>query len=130
MNEALATTAQQEEDITVTTTIPKLEGSQVIDALDSPDHHTGTPPPQLPPLLDIPFVESPQVGHPFAGFIVDPMEKKLDCSLSGTPGDLQYKWTHVNSQEAEVRSEYCSIQGEEDMPTLALEAGPSSEPQG
>ena len=130
MNEVLAITVQQEEDVPVTTTVPKPEGSQGPDPSDSPAHQTGTPPPPVPPLLDISFFGTPMVGHPFAGLIVGPAQKKQDHSLSGTLGDQCNKWTHVNSQEVKVRSKHSSTQGNEDMPELAPEARPSSNPQG
>ena len=64
------------------------------------------------------------------GLIVGPMQKKQDCSPSSTLGDQLNKQTHVDSQEIKVRSEHSSTKGNEDMPKLALEARPSSEPQG
>ena len=63
----------------MTTTVPKPEGSQAPDPSDSPAHQTETQPPLVPPLLDIPFVCTPPVGHPFAGLIVGPTQKKWDC---------------------------------------------------
>ena len=114
----------------MTTTVPELEGSKALDPSDSPAHHNGTPPTPLPPLLDIPFVGTPPVGHPISRFFVNPMQKKWDCFPSGTLSDLCYKWTHVNSQEVEVRNKHSTVQGKEDTPTLASEARPSSVPQG
>ena len=87
MNEVLATTAQQREIVPVTTTIPEPEGSQTLAPSDSPAHQTGTPPLPVPPLWDILFVGTPPVGCPFARFIVSPMQKRWDCSSSGTLGD-------------------------------------------
>ena len=113
----------------ITTTASNLEGSQVPDPTDSPAHHTGTPPSPLPPLLNIPFVGTPTVGCPFAGFIVSPMQKKWVHSHSSILGVLSHKWTCVDSKKIEVRSDHSSIQVEDDMPTLALEAGLCSEPQ-
>ena len=130
INEVLATAAQWEEDIPWTATVPDPESSQVLNPPDSPAHHTGIPTPLVPPLLDIPIVGTPLVGHPFAWFIVDPMQKREDCFPSSTLGDLHYKWTHVNPQEVEVRSEHSCVQGEEDLPTLTSEARYSSKPQG
>ena len=106
------------------------EGSQAPDLSDSPAHQTGTPPLLVLPFLDIPFVCTCQVGHPFAGIIAGPTQKKWDCSSSNTLGDQCNKWTHFDSQEVEVRSEHNSTQGDEDMPKLVMEARPSSEPQG
>ena len=60
---ALATTAQQEEDVPLTIDIPRPEGSQVPDPSDSPAHYTGTPPLPVPPFLDITFVGTPPFGH-------------------------------------------------------------------
>ena len=113
----------------MTTIIPKLEGSQALAPSESQVHQTGTPP-QVTSLQDIPFVGTPPVGCPFARFIVSPRQKKWDCSSSGTLSDQCNKQTHVDSQEAEVRSEHNSTKGNEDMPELALAARPSSEPQG
>ena len=63
MNEALATSVQQDEDISVTTTVPKLEDSQAPDPSDSPACQTGTPLLWMHPLLDIPFNGTPpQLG--------------------------------------------------------------------
>ena len=81
--------------------------------------HTGTSPPPVPPLLDIPFVGTPLVGCQFAGFIVNPTQKKWDHSSSGSLSDLCYKQTHVDSQEAEVGSKHSA---------LASESRHSSEP--
>ena len=130
MSEALATTASQEEDVPVTVTVPELEGFQAPDPSDSPAHQTGTPPLPVHPFLDIPFVGAPPNGHPFAGFIAGPMQRKWDCSSSDTLGDQCDKQTHVDSQEVKVRSRHSSTQGNEDMPKLVLEAGPSSTPKG
>ena len=53
----------------------------------------------------------------------------MDCSPSCTPHDQCTKWTHIDSQEVEVRSEHISTKGNEDPPKMALEAGPSSDSQ-
>ena len=86
MNEALTTAVQWEEDVPMTTTVPKPEGTQFPDPTTSLAHHTGTPPPLVPLLLDIPFVGTSHVGCPFAGFIVSPMQKKQNCSPTDTLG--------------------------------------------
>ena len=87
LNEALAMTVQQKEDIPVTTTAPELEGSQILAPSDSPAHQTGTPSLPVPFLLDIPVVGTTPFGCPFAGFIVSPMKKKQDHSSSSTLSD-------------------------------------------
>ena len=125
MNDALATTVQQEEDIPVTITVPKPEGSQAPDASDSPGHQTETLPLPVPPLPYIPFVGTTPVGCPFAGFIASPTQKKWDCSPSSSLGNHCDKRT----QEVEARNEHSSTQGKEDTPMLASEVRPSSEPQ-
>ena len=130
MNEVLATTVQQREAIPVTTATPEPEGSQVQAPSDGPVHQTGTPPLPVSPLLDIPFVGTPLVRCPFTEFVDGPMHKKWDHSSSSTLGDQCNKQNHVDSQEARARSEYSSTKGEEDMPKLASEPRPSSEPQG
>ena len=83
----------------------------------------------MPPLLDIPFVGTPQAGHPIAGFIVSLTQKEGDCFSSGTLEDQYNKWTCVDSQEVEVRSEHSSTKGDENILKLAPEARTSSEPQ-
>ena len=130
MSDALATAMQQEEDVPATIAAPELEGSQAPDPSDSPVHQTETLPLPVPPLLDIPFVGTPLVGCPFAGFIAGPTQKKVDCSSSGSPGNHHDKRSHVVSQEVKAKSEHSSTQDKQDMPTLASEVRPSSEPQG
>ena len=75
MSKALATTIQQEGDIPVTITVPMLEASQAPDPPDSPAGQTETLSLPVPPLPDIPFVSTPPVGCPFAGFIASPTQK-------------------------------------------------------
>ena len=130
MSKVLATTAWQREDVPVTTTTPEPEGSQALASSGSPAHWTGTPPLPVPLLQDTPFVGTPPVAHPFAKFIVSLMQKKQDCSSSGTPCDQHNKWTHIDSQVVKVRSEHSSTKGDENMTELALEARLSSKPQG
>ena len=86
----------------MTSTVPEPESSQVLDPSDSPIHHTGTPPPPVPPLLDIPFVGTPLVGCPFAGVIINPAQKKWDFSSSSTFGDHCYKQTHVTPKRSKL----------------------------
>ena len=83
MSEVLATTMQQNEDIPATITVPKLEGSLALGPSNSPAYQTGTLPLPVPPLPDIPFVGTPQVGLCFAWFIASPTQKKQDYSSSG-----------------------------------------------
>ena len=125
MSEVLATVKQQKKDIPVTITVPKPEGSQVLDSSDIPSCQTGIPPLPVSPFLDIPFVGTPPVGHPFTGFIASPTKKKWDCSSSSTLSDRCNKWIHVDSQEIEARSKHSSIQGEEDTPKLVLDGSPA-----
>ena len=130
MNKALATAAQQEEDVPATITVPKSEGSQALHPSDSPNCQTGTPPLPLLPFLDIHFVCTPPVGHPFAGFSASPTQKKWDHSSIGNLRDQHNEQTHVDSQEVEVRSNCNSSQGNEDTPKLVPEepTGPPSSP--
>ena len=74
-SEALATTAQQEEDIPATIAVPKLECSQALGPSDSPAYVTGTLPLPVPPLPDISFVGISPIGHPFAHFMPAPHRK-------------------------------------------------------
>ena len=116
MNKALATAVQQRENSPATTTAPESDGSQALASSDSPAHQVGSPPLPVPPMLDIPFVGTPTVSFPFAGFMVNPMHIKGDCSLSGTPGDQCRKQIHVDSQDIEVRSEHSSTKGDQNPP--------------
>ena len=116
MSDVLATAMQQEEDIPVTTTVPKPEGSQALDASDSQPHLTGAPPLPVPPLPDSPFVGTPPVGCPFAGFIASPTQKKWDHSSSGSLCNHHNKRTHVDSQEVMARSEHSSTQAKRSHP--------------
>ena len=130
MGNVLATTAQQEEDVPATIAVPEPEGSQALDPSDSPAHQTETLPLLVPPLTDIPFVDTPLVGHSFAGFIAHPTQKKQNCSSSGSLGNHCNKRVHVDSVEVKAKSEHSSTQDKEGMPALALEVRPSSKPQG
>ena len=64
------------------------------------------PPPLMPLLPDIPFVDTPPVGHPFPGFIASPTPKNWDLSSSSSLGDHHTKRTHLSPKEAEVTSEH------------------------
>ena len=55
MSEVMAMAIQQDEDIQTTTTVPQPEGSPALGCWSSPAHPTGTPPPLVPLLPDIPF---------------------------------------------------------------------------
>ena len=116
MSDTLATGVQQDEDVPATSTVPEPEGSQALGPPNSPAHHTGTLPFPVPHLLDIPFVGTPLVGHPFIGFIASPTQKKQDQSSSGSLGNHHNKRICVDSQEIEARSEHSSAQGNEDTP--------------
>ena len=61
VGEALATTVQQGENVQSTTAAPQPEGSLAPGPLSSPAHPTGTLPPLMPLLPDIPFVGTPVV---------------------------------------------------------------------
>ena len=130
MSDVLATAMQKEEDILVTISASKLEGSQALEPSDSLAPWTETLPLPVPPLLDIPFVGTPQVGHPFAWFIASTTQKKWDHSPNSSLSDHHDKGTCVDFQEVEARSEHSFTQGEEDTPALVSEVRPSSEPQG
>ena len=84
MSEVLTTTAQHEENVPVTIAVPEPEGSQDPDPSGSPACQTGTLPLPVAPLLDILFVGTPPVGHPFAGFIAGLPQKKWDCFSSSS----------------------------------------------
>ena len=73
---------------------------------------------------------TPLVGCPFPGPRANPTQKKWDHSPSSSLGNHHDKRTHVGSQEVKVRSEHSSVWGNENMPKLVLEAGPSFEQQG
>ena len=125
MRDALATAMKQGKDMPATTTVPEPEGSPALGPSDSPAFPTGTPPLPVSCLPDIPFVGTPPVGNPFAEFIAGPTQKKGDHSSSSSSSNHCDKRTHVDSQEIKARSEQSSAQGNEDMPKLVLEAGPS-----
>ena len=122
MSEALATAVQQGENVQSTTAAPKPEGSLAPDPSSSPAYPTGTPPPLIPFLPDIPFVGTPPVGHPFPGFIASPTPKKWDHSSSSSLGNHYHKRVHISSPEVEVRSKHSSALGDKNMLRLALEA--------
>ena len=128
MTKPLATTAWQEEDTPVTTTVCKLEGSQAPDPSDSPAHQTGTPPLPAPPFLDIPIVGTPLVGHPFAGFIASPHTEKVGLLFQ------QHSWWSMQQagscQFPRGRGKHSSTQGDENMLKLVPEARSSTKPQG
>ena len=124
LRRALATAAQQDEDVPATTTASKPEGSLAPDPSSSPAWPPRTLPLPVPPLLDIPFVGTPLVGLPFAGVLGVTTWKKWDPSSSSSLGNLHDKRTHDHSQEVKAKSEHSSAQGNEDMPKLLLEAGP------
>ena len=128
MSEALATTAQHMEDAPVTTTAPGLEGSWALVSLHSPAHQSGTPPLPMHPMLDIPFVGTPLVGHQLAGFMVGPTHTKQGSSPNSTPDNQCKKRTNVDSLEVEVRSEHSSMKGDQNSPGMAQKAGPSCDP--
>ena len=130
MSQVLATTTQQDEDIPGTITVPKPEGSPALGPTNSPAHQSGTPPLPVPPLLDIPFVGTPLVGCSFDGFIACLTQEKQDCSYSSSLSNHHDKRTHVDSQDVKASNDHSTAQGNEDMPKLLLEAGPSSEQQG
>ena len=121
----LATAMQQDEDIPATTTAFKPEGSLAPCPSYSPACPPGTLPLPILPLQDIPFVGTPFIGCPFVESLAIPTQKKWYCSPSNSLGNHHDKRTHVDSQEVEARSEHSSAQGNEDMPELVLEAGPS-----
>ena len=129
MSGVLATAMQQNEDIPATTTAAKPDGSLAPGPSSSPAHPPGTPPLPVHSLLDILFVGTPPVGHPFAEFLAIPKQKRWDCSSKSSLDDHCNKRTHADSQEVEARSEHRSAQGNEDMPKLVLEAGPSFKQQ-
>ena len=83
----------------------------------------------VPPLLDIPFVGTPPVGCSFAEFLAIPTCKKWNHSSGSSLSNHHDKRTHVNSQEVKARSELSSAQGNENMPKLVTEAGPSFKQQ-
>ena len=107
MSRVLAT-AMQQHDIPATTTVSEPDGSPALAPSSSPACPTRTPPLPVPPLLDISFVGTPPVGHPFAEFLAGPTQKKWDCSSSGSLSNHPKKRTLVDSQEVEARSEHCS----------------------
>ena len=123
----MATATQQGENVQSTTAAPEPEGSLALGPLNSPAHPTGTPPPLIPLLPDIPIVGTLPVECPFPGFITSPTPKKQDCSSSNSLDNHCKKSTHVGSPEVEVRSEHSSVRGDENMPKLVPEAGSSFE---
>ena len=127
MSEALATTMQQDKDIPNTAAAHEPEGSLALGPSSSPAYPTGTLPPLVSLLLDIPFVGTPPVGHPFPGFIASPTLKKWDCSSSTSLNDHHDKRTCIGSPEVEIRSEHSSAWGNENMSKLVLDARPSFE---
>ena len=104
-----------------------LTGSRSSQA--SPACPPGTLPLAVPPLPDIPFIGTPLVGHPFAEFLDIPTQKKWDCPSSCLLSNHHDKRTYINFQEVEARSEHSSAPGDEDMPKLVSEAGPSFKQQ-
>ena len=127
MSKALATATKQGKNIQYTATPPELEGSLASDPSSSPAHPIGTPPPLIPLLPVIPFVGTPPVGHSFPGFTASSTPKKQDESSSSSLSDHHDKRTCIGSPEIEVRSEHSSPWGDENMPKLVPEAGPSFE---
>ena len=130
MSKALTTTVWQEEDVPVTITVPMLEDSQALNPSDSPAGQTGTPPLPMPPFLDIPFVDTFLVWHPFAGFSAGPIQKMWNHSSSDILSDQCNKRTHIDSQEVEVWIKHSSTQDNENSSKLVPEDGSSPKPQG
>ena len=102
MSRALSTTMQQHEDVPATTTVSKPEGSPAPGPSSSPTHPPGTLPLPVSSLLDISFVGTLPVGHPFAGFCAVPTQKKQDCSPCSSLSDHHNKRMHVDSQETRL----------------------------
>ena len=76
MSRALATTAQQDEDIPAITTAFKPECSPAPGPSSSPAHPPRPPPLPAPLLPYIAVVGTPPVGCPFAEFLSIPTQKK------------------------------------------------------
>ena len=108
IGEALATAMQQGENSPTTTAAPKVVGSMAGGPSSSPAHPTETLPPLILLLLDIPFVVTPPVGHPYPEFIASPTPEKWDGSSSSSLGNHCDKRTHIGSQKVEVRNEHNS----------------------
>ena len=105
---ALSTAVQQSKNIQSIATALRPKGSPVLYPSSSSDLPSGTPPPLLPLLPDIPFVGTPPVGCPFPGLITSPISKKWDHSSSDSLHNHHSKKTHISSPEVEVRSEHSS----------------------
>ena len=125
MSRLLATAAKQDENVPVTTNASEPKGSPAPGPSSSPDHPPGTPPLPGASLPDISSVGIPLVGYLIAVFLAIPTQKKWDHSPSSSLRDHCDKRTHVDFQEVEARSKHSSAQGNQDMPKLVPEAGPS-----
>ena len=77
INKALGTATQLGENAPATTVVPKSEGSPDLGSSDSPACLSETPPPIIPLLLDVPFMDTPPVGHSFAEFLATSIHTKM-----------------------------------------------------
>ena len=68
-SEALAAATQLSKNVPATTTAPKQEESTTPGPFHSPAHLSETPYPSIPLLPDLPFIDTPPVGCPFAEFL-------------------------------------------------------------
>ena len=69
------------------------------------------------------------MGHPFFESIASPSQKKWSHSPSGSFNNCHGKRTLVDSPEVEARSEHSFTQGDNNMPELIPDTGPSSKQQ-
>ena len=130
MHDTLPSTTWQGGNIPATVAAPEQEESPTVGLSSIPAYLTETPPPILPLLLDLPLVGTLPMGHPFFKSTSSPLQKKWDCSPSGSFGNHHGKRTHVHSPEAEVRSEHSSAWSGGNMPKMVPETRPSTEEWG
>ena len=123
MDDALVATEWQGETTTANAGVTEPKEPSTPGLSRSPACSTETPP-IIPLLPDLPFEGT--MGHPFFESLASPLQKKRDYSPSGSFSDHHSMRTQVSSLEVEVRSEHNSTWGDDYMPKLIPETGPSS----
>ena len=109
-----------------TTAVPEPEESTTPGPSSSPACLSETPHPIISLFPDLPFMCTAPVGCPFAEFLAISTQKKWGCSSRSSLDQHCSKRTCVDSQEVKARSDHSSTWGDDNMPELVPEAGPSS----